>query len=186
MVIHHWEQIWGKQTRTSNQHPCAGCNLQLCRLQGTWRYRQWQKRSNLVCNPGFQCCPVKTTIQTCLHTPYYNMSIETDLAQLEDVHVNHIVMGLLTVSVLTWGITFRSVRPMGGLSVVWWLTVDLRKPPATTNNMQTAKSCFLLRLCNILSLLTVRGHTWEGVAAVGKRLNCCSLAPVGLSVELLW
>lgn len=36
-------------------------HLLLWGIRGTWRYRRWQMTAGQVCNPGFQCCPVKRT-----------------------------------------------------------------------------------------------------------------------------
>lgn len=54
----------------SLNHACVVCHLLLCGAQGTWRYRRWQRTAVRVCNPGFQCCPVKRTALSCCNVRY--------------------------------------------------------------------------------------------------------------------
>ncbi len=80
--------------------------------------------------------------------------------------------------VRTCRVTCSSLRPPRGLSVVWCMTLDFRKPPATTISTHTASRCCLLRLLITLSLFSDEEHTHkEDVCAVG---DSCSTSPVHL------
>ena len=64
---------------------------------------------------------------------------------------------------LTWRISCSSLLPLTGLCAGLWVTLDFRKPPATTISTHTARSwCCLLRLLIILSLLSERDDTNTG------------------------
>lgn len=134
---------------------CPVYHLLLSGILGTWRYRRWQMTAGQVCNPGFQCCPVKRTETNLKHLFLIN--------QIEEHNVRRSDSFVCTWSqlwcVLTLMVMCISLLPLRGLSDWGCVTLDCRTLPVTTSNTYAARRCCLLRLWIVLILLSEDEHT---------------------------